>query len=140
MELRPVCETLDRFDRLAVGFDRQRGARADRSPVEEHRACSADLHVAAQLRTHQTQAPDELDEQHLILDLDASVAAVELELDLAPAHRYDACARSDATARCANTPTTWRLYSTDPARSAIGSTAARAASASASRVPASRAS
>src|SRR6202158_6260766 len=86
MELRPVGETFDRTDRLAVGFDRQRRARAHRSSVEEHRARAADLRIAAELRADKAEAANELDQQHLMLALDAGGAAVEPELDLAPAH------------------------------------------------------
>src|SRR5205807_2485513 len=70
----------------------------------------------------------------------APLAAVHPETDLARAHPYKASAASAAHARCVMTPTRCRLNSTLPARSAMGSTAARAASAMASSVPASRAS
>src|SRR5688572_7285758 len=123
MELRSVGETLDRLDRLALGLDRERGARAHGPTVEQDRARATDLRVAAQLRADESETAHELDEQHLILDLEAALDAVQAKLYLASAHRYDACARSESTARCANTPTRWRLYSTEPARSAVGSTA-----------------
>ena len=103
-----VSESLDRHDAAAVSLDRERGAGADRSPIEEHRAHPAHLHVAAELRAHQAEPADHFDEQKGILDRDPPIDAVEPDADLALAHQA-ASATSDAIARRVNTPTSSRL-------------------------------
>src|SRR5206468_6995139 len=77
-------ETLDRGDLVAVGADRQRDARADHLPVEQHRARPADADAAALLGAGEPEiVPEAIEERAVGRNLHRARRPVDGDTNLA---------------------------------------------------------
>src|SRR5206468_790441 len=89
MELAVLLEALDGRDLMAVGLDREEGARLHGLPVEEHGARSTVARIAADVRSGHAQVlAQEMDEEQARLDLSLLGLAVDRHLDAMGPHGY----------------------------------------------------